>query len=94
MPACDSMEMSMFVHNDTYIEADEDLKAEFLRILDANYDKESPICIKFEVPADFQTIICGTLTQYLWEWAASNGISLPSYSWGYWDDAYVIYIML
>ncbi len=94
IPACHKMDMSLFAVKDCYVEAHEDEEAEFLRILDAYYGKDTVIYIKFERLEQFEAILDEeTLDRLVRAWVNKHDISL---SWGmsYLTDVGVIYLEL
>ena len=90
MPACNRMDMSLFVMYDSYVEEREDLKTEFLRIFDANYGKNHMIYLKFETDEDFDTVMNGSfMQQCMQEFVNKHHISL-SWSITYWSEVRVL----
>ena len=90
MPACNSMDMSLFVVYDSYVEEREDLKTEYMRIFDANYGKNHIIYLKFETAEDFDTVMNGTfMQQCMQEFVNKHHISV-SWSITYWSEARVL----
>ena len=94
MPACEHMDMSMFVIHDTYIEEREDLTTEFSRILDVNYQKNHVIYLKREEAEDFSAMIDGTAMQQCMQAFANKYRLSVSWSISYWREARVICLEL
>jgi hypothetical protein len=91
MPACNRMDMSLFVMYDSYVEEREDLKTEFLRIFDANYGKNHMIYLKFETDEDFDTVMNGSfMQQCMQEFVNKHHIGSLSWSITYWSEVRVL----
>ena len=91
MPACNSMDMSLFVMYDSYVEEREDLKTEYMRIFDANYGKNHKIYLKFENAEDFETVMDSSfMQQCMQEFVNKHHISSLSWSITYWSEVRVL----
>jgi hypothetical protein len=94
LPICDSMNMSLFAVQDSYIEADEDLKTELIRILDASYRKNTDLCLKVESPEDFVRLIqSDVLSRCISEWAWKHNL-MVEYGCMTWSNTRVVYLQL
>jgi hypothetical protein len=93
MPACNSMDMSMFVKNGTYVTDDKDVKAEFKQHLNQSEGQNKAVCLKLETQNDFQTVI-SNWADYVNEWASEQKVYSYSYGCKYWPDSRVFYFFV
>ena len=93
MPACNSMDMSVFVKNGTYVTDDKDVKTEFKQYLNQSEGQNKTVCLKLETQNDFQTVI-SNWADYVNEWASEQRVYSYSYGCKYWPDSRVFYFFV
>lgn len=85
MPTCNKTDMSYFEITNSFIAADEDLKIEFIKILQEHYPN-NVILFRTGTMAQAEALVNNsTYFEYLKEWARSNGISFKSSRITYWN---------